>query len=63
MHVSKYSMEAALLNIIERMRVKEVCSYIEVDYLVFEFFMPNFIESFVNVTKDYVCNLFVVVSV
>ena len=37
--------------------------YVEVKYFVFESFVPNFVESFGDVTKDYVCVVFILLGV
>ena len=37
--------------------------YVEVKYFVFESFVPYFIKSFGDVTKDYVCVVFVLLCV
>ena len=53
-------MEAGLLvKKYERMRVKEGCMYVEAEYFVFESFVQDFFKSFGDVTKDYVCGVFV----
>ena len=37
--------------------------YVEAEYFVFESFAPDFVKSFGNVTKDYVCFVYVLLDV
>ena len=37
--------------------------YVETEYFVFESFLPDFVRNFGDVTKDYVCSVFVLLSV
>ena len=37
--------------------------YVEAKYFVFESYVPNIVKSFEDVTKDYVCAVFILLSV
>ena len=37
--------------------------FVEAEYFVFEFFVPKFVKSFGDITKDYACGVCVLLGV